>query len=132
MSEPKVLKTSDESTKRMSKRTKTVEQTKTPVKSHVSPIVNRMSSRKRQSSQKLTPVVTKSPRPVRTPTVAPSKTPMIPISPPMRTLPANIPTESDKEIFKKAQDEAERQFVTTILTPLKRQPNLLCDTKVIF
>jgi hypothetical protein len=92
--------------------------------------MSRMSARKRQSLPLKKQSVTKSPRPVRTSVLVLPKVTPLAISPPMRTLPSNIPTEADKEMFKKAQEEAEQQFVTTILTPLKRQPNILCETKV--
>ena len=137
-SEPKMTKPIAEepmqsTPKRSPKRRRVSEVTKTPVqstpaKTQVSSV--RMSSRKRQSTAKVKQSLTKSPRPVRTPvTTRPKEVPM-PISPPMRTLPSNIPTDADKEMFKKAQEVAERQFVTTILTPLKRQPNILCEAKV--
>ncbi len=90
---------------------------------------NRTSSRKRQSIRKR-PSIKTSPRPVRTPVPVVPKVPPLSISPPMRSLPSVLPNDYDKDLFKQAQDLAERQFVTTILTPLKRQPNILCETKV--
>lgn len=75
--------------------------------------------------------VVKSPRPVRTPAQPTPKVAPLSISPPIRTPLPPIPNEVDKELFKKAQEVAEGQFVTTILTPLKRQPNILGESKVL-
>lgn len=59
-------------------------------------------------------------RPVRTPAASTPKAPILQVSPPIRTAPTS-PTERDKELFREAQEIAERQFVKTILTPLKQQ-----------
>lgn len=108
------------------KSTKLLEQTEPTVDS---PKPQPTSNRKRVSLNKRQSIK-KSPRPVRTPVPVVPKVPPLSISPPMRTLPSTLPSDYDKDLFKQAQEVAERQFVTTILTPLKRQPNVLCETKV--
>ncbi|XP_054166683.1 histone acetyltransferase KAT6B-like [Oppia nitens] len=129
--EPIVLLTPKRVVKKQTKITDFVKRlppSSAPPKLQMTPKSNKLGSNKRQSivvNKKQT--TKKSPRPVRTPAPTVSKSLPIPISPPMRALPTNIPTQSDKEMFHLAQELAERQFVTTILTPLKRQPNILID-----
>ena len=69
-------------------------------------------------------------RPVRIPqSKQPKIQPITAVSPPMTRLQSPPPpTERDKELFKKAQEIAEQQFVTTILTPLKQQTSILNET----